>query len=227
MLNFLTIQIKTFIMLKNVIIQFTINVKNTINLGSGIMAVKTKKALALTLLDLLEEKSMDDITIIDIVERQGVNRQTFYYHYKSMDEIAEYLFALITENTVGENKTYDTWQKGFESIFKIISVKKNVVRHVWTSKSSAHFDKFLKDTTFNFLYNVIEELVEREDIKASEENKRYLGNIYTSIFKCVLDEWIEGGMKEKPKKVIAKLNSFIQGDFLKKLSILEKEAVNS
>lgn len=188
------------------------------------MAVKTKKALALTLLDLLEEKSMDEITIIDIVNKLGVNRQTFYYHYKSLNEIEEYLFSLITKNTVGDNTTYDTWQKGYESLFKLILEKKNVVNHVFSSNSSNHLDKTMYDTTFNFLYNVIEEISEKHNVNVCLENKTYIGKIYTSIFVGIIDEWIESGMKERPKKIISKLSTFIEGDFLRKLELLSEEA---
>ena len=40
----------------------------------------TKEIIARTFTELLEEKSMAKITVKDIVERCGVNRNTFYYH---------------------------------------------------------------------------------------------------------------------------------------------------
>ena len=41
------------------------------------MAQSTKQALAATLKQLLEKKSLDDITVKEIVEACEVNRQTF------------------------------------------------------------------------------------------------------------------------------------------------------
>lgn len=46
------------------------------------MSQTTKKALAASLKKLLKRKSLDKITVIDITEDCGVNRQTFYYHFK-------------------------------------------------------------------------------------------------------------------------------------------------
>lgn len=46
----------------------------------------TKKALAASLKKLLQEKPMDKVTVVDIVENCGVNRQTFYYHFRDIYE---------------------------------------------------------------------------------------------------------------------------------------------
>ena len=42
----------------------------------------TKEIIAKTFTELLDEKPMSKITVKDIVERCGVNRNTFYYHFK-------------------------------------------------------------------------------------------------------------------------------------------------
>ena len=45
------------------------------------MSVTTKKALAMSLKSLLEKKTLDKITVKDIVSGCSLNRQTFYYHF--------------------------------------------------------------------------------------------------------------------------------------------------
>ena len=47
----------------------------------------TKKAIAFALKDLLSEKPLDKITINDIAEDCGINRMTFYYHFKDISLI--------------------------------------------------------------------------------------------------------------------------------------------
>ena len=50
----------------------------------------TKEIIAKTFTELLDEKPMSKITVKDIVERCGVNRNTFYYHFKDcMEEMAD------------------------------------------------------------------------------------------------------------------------------------------
>ena len=48
----------------------------------------TKEIIAKTFTELLDEKPMSKITVKDIVERCGVNRNTFYYHFKDIPDVA-------------------------------------------------------------------------------------------------------------------------------------------
>ena len=48
------------------------------------MANFTRKAIKETFLALLEERPLNDITIKDIVEKCGINRNSFYYHYQDL-----------------------------------------------------------------------------------------------------------------------------------------------
>ena len=52
----------------------------------------TKEIIARTFTELLEEKSMAKITVKDIVERCGVNRNTFYYHFRDKYDIMHWIF---------------------------------------------------------------------------------------------------------------------------------------
>ena len=51
----------------------------------------TKEIIAKTFTELLDEKPMSKITVKDIVERCGVNRNTFYYHFKDIPDVVEFI----------------------------------------------------------------------------------------------------------------------------------------
>jgi len=55
------------------------------------MATSTKKALAAALKKMMEVKPIDKITVKDLVEICGVNRQTFYYHFDDVYDLLECL----------------------------------------------------------------------------------------------------------------------------------------
>ena len=48
------------------------------------MSQVTKRALAASLIKLLSQKPLDKVTVKDIIEDCGVNRQTFYYHFQDI-----------------------------------------------------------------------------------------------------------------------------------------------
>lgn len=54
------------------------------------MPLNTKVMLAEALLELSKEKSLDKITIKDMVDRCSISRQAFYYHFKDIFEVLEW-----------------------------------------------------------------------------------------------------------------------------------------
>ena len=61
------------------------------------MASSTKEALGNALKKMLSVKPIDKITVKDLVEECGVNRQTFYYHFDDVYDLLEWVFEEDTE----------------------------------------------------------------------------------------------------------------------------------
>jgi AcrR family transcriptional regulator len=55
------------------------------------MSKYTKLALGESLKRLLQKKPLSKITITEIVEDCGLNRMTFYYHFKDIYELLEWV----------------------------------------------------------------------------------------------------------------------------------------
>ena len=77
------------------------------------MSQMTKRALVASLKDLLAEKPLDKITVTDLTEHCGVNRMTFYYHFKDIYDLVEWACIESATRALAGQKTYDTWQQGF------------------------------------------------------------------------------------------------------------------
>ncbi|MBS6472445.1 MAG: TetR family transcriptional regulator C-terminal domain-containing protein [[Eubacterium] siraeum] len=67
------------------------------------MSEVTKKALEQSLKNLLLKKPLTKITINDITEDCGINRMTFYYHFKDIYDLVEWscLEGVIDEQSTG------------------------------------------------------------------------------------------------------------------------------
>ena len=55
----------------------------------------TRQIILHTLTELMNEKPLSKITVKDIVERCGVNRNTFYYHFRDIPD-EEYPYLTVT-----------------------------------------------------------------------------------------------------------------------------------
>ena len=81
------------------------------------MSQVTKRALEESLKRMLLKKPLNKITIADITEDCGINRMTFYYHFKDIYDLIEWSCVEDAAKALGGKKTYDTWQQGFLQIF--------------------------------------------------------------------------------------------------------------
>ena len=80
------------------------------------MSQTTKRALEASLKHLLLQKPLDKITINDIAEDCGINRMTFYYHFKDIYDLVEWSCYEDASKALAGNKTYDTWQQHCDHI---------------------------------------------------------------------------------------------------------------
>ena len=57
------------------------------------MANFTSKAIKESFIKLLNEKPMNKISVKDIVEDCGINRNSFYYHFQDIPTLLEEIFC--------------------------------------------------------------------------------------------------------------------------------------
>jgi len=174
------------------------------------MSQTTKRALAASLKNLLEEKNLDAITIVDIAEDCEVNRQTFYYHFRDIFDLIEWIYESEASKALGGKKTYDSWQQGFLQIFEYALANRTFVYKTYHSGSLPHLTRFLYDETFELLAGVVEE--KSEGLAVRDNDKKFIANFYKYAFVGLMLEWIDSGMMEKPAAIIDRLSTLIQGD---------------
>lgn len=59
-----------------------------------------KKAIQRAMIDLVCEKSLEKISITDIVRKAGISRSTYYYHYYEQKEIIQDLMNKMYEDSI-------------------------------------------------------------------------------------------------------------------------------
>lgn len=73
---------------------------------------ETKQRIRETATHLFRERSFEHVTLNDICEASGVNRHTFYYYFKSKDDLLDHYFDLpwdLSATEVADMLTADTY----------------------------------------------------------------------------------------------------------------------
>ena len=155
--------------------------------------VKTKKKLTSTLLALLEQKPVRDITVLELCKIANVNRTTFYKYYKDVDDfiftLEESLISDLRNNMINIKRNYLITYIGKT----IESIKEH--KEIYSKLLSPNGDKrFLKKV----LYIVHDESINEWKQLLKKATEEDLENIYKFIVDgstCIIENWINNGLQ--------------------------------
>ena len=173
------------------------------------MSQVTKRALEQSLKNLLLKKPLTKITISDITEDCGINRMTFYYHFKDIYDLVEWACLEDAKRALDEKKTYNTWQQGLLQIFEAVQENKPFILNVYRCVHREQVEKYLQPLVDQLMLDDIQE--ESASMMIREEDKQFIAKIYAYIFIGVMLDWIKDDMREAPQEIVARLVKLLRG----------------
>ena len=164
------------------------------------MSQVTKRALEASLKHLLLQKPLNKITINDIAEDCGINRMTFYYHFKDIYDLVEWCCEEDASRALAGKKTYETWQQGLLQIFEAVQDNKPFILNVYRS---------VYRITYDLLEGVVEE--RSQGMSVRQEDKAFIATLYKYMFVGLMLDWIKSDMKGDPALIVERLEQVIHG----------------
>ena len=180
------------------------------------MSQVTKRALEASLKHLLLQKPLDKITIGDITEDCGINRMTFYYHFKDIYDLIEWSLLEDAKKALEGQRTYATWQQGFLQIFEMVLDNKPFITNVYHSISREQVELYLYRLTYDLLFGVVEEQSAGMSVRA--EDKQFIADFYKYAFVGIMLDWVRRDMQEDPQQIIDRLSTLLHGNIAQALS---------
>lgn len=170
----------------------------------------TKYALEASLKKLLLQKPLDKITINDLTSDCGISRMAFYYHFKDIYDLIEWVCLEDAARALQGKKTYDSWQDGLLQIFEAVLENKPFILNVYHSISREQIENYLFKLTYGLIMGVVEE--KSAGIGISEEDKKFIAEFYKYSFVGVMLDWIKQGMKADYRGIAEKMSITLKGN---------------
>ena len=101
----------------------------------------TKEIIIRTLFELLNEKPLAKITVKDIVERCGVNRNTFYYHFRDISDVVESALLREVDNAFEHPVEVDSMLECLEVLVNLID---QIHQYLKAFQHRIHFHRMFK-----------------------------------------------------------------------------------
>ncbi len=180
-----------------------------------------KQTIADELVSMLNDHSLEEITVKDLTGRLGVTRQTFYYHFHDIYEIVEWIFQSNSDMILSEFSTIDSWQFGYVLMMKWVQNNKSLVLNCYHSVRKDYVETFMNRILYQYIYQVVQE--QSKGMRVTEQQKTFIARFFTLAINAISQEWIASGMTENPNRIAEQVNTLIKGDFNKALRNFEQE----
>lgn len=169
----------------------------------------TKKAIAAGMKELTKKKSFDKITVSDITEICGLNRQTFYYHFQDKYELVDWIYYNEAISIIINELDYDNWDALVLQF--LAKIKEEDYFYINTLKASVEneFREYLFKVTVELLCDIISQITANSG--AAEKDIRFIAEFYAFGIVGVIVAWAQHGMKETPEYITAQLKNLVYG----------------
>ena len=175
--------------------------------------IRTKEFIREALIDLIEEKGFEAITVKDITTRARINRGTFYAHYQDkfdlmarcqeefMDKMRDIVKQKVTDvNVDADSNVPPTLPLNvMVSMFEYLEQNRKFMRAVSGPKGGLSFQTKMKEFLWNTLFVRKEfPLVKQEKLLVPSE---YLIAYLVSAHIGVIEQWLNGNGTESPEEM--------------------------
>ena len=165
---------------------------------------QTKHMLTASLKKIMAQKPLNKISIREICEDCGVNRQTFYYHFADKYALLGQIYKQEIFDPFTDGLTFENWNthllQMFETMAADAALYKNAVLH-----ADDEFRRFLFQSAATLFRDAVAKLNLRSGLQVSEEEQHFIADFFAyGITGTVLD-WVRSGMRKTPDQLAAQL----------------------
>lgn len=154
----------------------------------------TKKALGEALKTLMKEQAFDKISIKDICSACGMNRNSFYYHFKDKQDLVIWVFDYEFVQKMQSREFKDLFEL-FETVCEYFYLNKAFYVKAFEMTGQNCFSDYFSDVFHEFCDEEIEKYL------GNVENREYYARFATDALRAALIRWLNDENDVPPHEV--------------------------
>ena len=169
----------------------------------------TKVAIADAFKSLIQDRGISKINVQDISSLAGVSRHTFYYHFRDVYSLTEWIFESEGKRLFESYDKLNNWEVGLERACSYAVENRVLVIRMYHSIFRENLINFFQ----KIIYSIISRIVDSEfsNIEAKDDEKNFLLDFYTFGCAGTLCKWLDNNMEEDYHMIVDKLHTIIHG----------------
>lgn len=169
----------------------------------------TKQAIRNSFIRLLNERPVNQITIRDIVEDCGINRNSFYYHYQDMPSMIEEIILEEVNVIIQQNPTIDSLEECLNVAISFALENRRAAMHLYNSANRDVFEQYLWRVCEYTVSTYISTAFASSPVP--EPDKKIIIRMYKwECFGAIVD-WMREGMKEDIQAIFHRIRQLKKG----------------
>ena len=162
----------------------------------GWMKELTKQALASSLCKLLEQRPISQVTVKDITQDCGFNRQTFYYHFQDIYDLFFWSLGRELRQYIESKRIDQTDMSAYlRALFDYFRKNERRFRHGYDPINRVQYETIFAERIGPLLAARLRTYPEAETVAA--EDIDFLASFYTLSISGLIIKWIEEGMPDE------------------------------
>ncbi len=161
------------------------------------MASGTKEALGAALKKMMCVKPIGKITVKDLVELCGVNRQTFYYHFDDVYDLLEWVFEEDANRVLPQKVVYEHWREDVLSFMGYLQENSSFTLNVYNSNSRFYMLRYLRGKLAECIRSFT--VIVSEDYNIERQDFEFVVEIYADLAIGFISYWLDLGMQLPPE----------------------------
>ena len=119
------------------------------------MGADVKREITETLLRLLEKKSLEKITVKELVTLCGISRQTFYYHFEDVLDVVDWWTRQVAQHLMEESLRTEDPRKALRLFVDYTAEHRQTLQHLLASRWREQLERRLVQVFTTYLQDML------------------------------------------------------------------------
>lgn len=163
----------------------------------------TRTAIINAFLQLLDERPLSKITVKDIVDACGINRNTFYYHFEDIPALIEAISKEEMDLLVQRHAKVDSLEDCLMIAVDFIMKKRRAVLHLYNSNNRDLYERELMNICQYVVETYFDSLLEGRQCDPTDRD------ILIRSYRCwcfgLMLDWLNDGLREDIRPTLKRL----------------------
>ena len=174
------------------------------------ISLTTKKELAAALKTLMARKPLTKITVRELTEECGLNRNSFYYHFEDIFALFKWMLEAEAVEVVNQYDLMMDYHEVFNFVLDYVESNEYLLTNAYNAIGQAGLKRFLYMDFIACVGNLIDRGAEKQGIALDPDYRKFLCAFYSEALAGTLLDYLTNPRTRSRKKLLEYLERLLK-----------------